>query len=240
MTVHIIIPTCGQPGLKKLLPVLANAGHRYLAHLMVNSGNAEWRRNADELREEANQRPCCRMRQYVYPKQHGFGKAVNEAFRIISPGMSDIIVLLNDDVGFVEGGKNWLKTLVRAVEKQGGQVGPSVHHVGRNGTWGNGTEKYRYCEGWCFAMTGQAVYDAYMADCRRIQKIEFWPVFDPAFDPYLCEDMDLSIRVQEAGLPITQVDLPLVHRRGETIRGAREPHWTKNRNLLIRKWNLNG
>jgi len=172
------------------------------------------------------------------PRRLGYVGACNLGYAAagqLAPRAAYVCVL-NDDV-LAQG--EFLAPMVDALDADPklGIVGPSVHHVGRDGLWGKGDEKYKYVEGWCFMARQTAVWEAAACDGGVL--------FDPEFSPGYCEDMDLAISMQQIcsspswNWTIGQVDLPLTHLRSVTFGDNREPFWSRNRRRLVIKWGLN-
>jgi glycosyltransferase involved in cell wall biosynthesis len=239
--IHVIIPTCLTDSLMlgKCLVSQNDDGSwgrpsshpQYTTHLIINTSE-----QVDLLLPEAkgNTLP---LSVYVARKRLGFVDACNLGYRIADPADEDVVVVLNDDLVF---SGPWLEVLVDALESGASQVGPSMKYVGRDARWGCGDERYRYLEGWCFATTGAVVGQA----ARQIESAEAANVcqrspvlFDPAFSPAYCEDMDFSIRVLRSGGEVRQVDIPVEHLRSRTY-GTDRPSWGVNREKLMKKWEL--
>ena len=174
------------------------------------------------------------VRVYAENRRIGFVDACNIGYRLADPANDDLVVLLNDDLVF-DG--DWLNPLVAAIRGGAAQAGPALKWVGRDGRWGNGDEKYQYLEGWCFMTTGAAIKKA-MCEIWNGEYGGCTPnhvMFDPAFAPAYCEDMDFSIRIQQSGGTLKQVDLPIRHLRSVTY-GNDRPSWPKNQKLLAENW----
>lgn len=160
----------------------------------------------------------------------GYVGACNLGFNAMSVGDADYVAVLNDDT-VIDG--DWFTPLKDAVDGADvGQAGPSIHYVGRDGCWGRGDEKYEFIEGWCFVTYGWAIKSASLRHQKGTS------LFDEIYAPTYCEDVDLSIAIQENGLEVVGVDnVPIRHLHSQTIT-QREPYWTDNRKKLAEKWVL--
>lgn len=164
------------------------------------------------------------------PRKIGYVGACNLGYRVAN-AVDPIayVAVLNDDT-IIDG--DWFTPLKDAIDSGAGQVGPSIHHVGRDGKWGRGDEKYEFIEGWCF-VTQVVVIDEVIKHHEQGTGM-----FDEIYAPAYCEDVDFSIAIQDNCLDIWGVDnVPIRHLHSQTI-SNREPYWTNNRKKLIEKWSL--
>ena len=163
----------------------------------------------------------------IMPKNIGFGPGNNLAVSLAS---HEYICLLNNDCEVKEG---WLETLFKDLESNGGMVGPSVCKVNedlQNETFypaGHGRldiDKWSYLEGWCILMNKSTFIE--------LDK------FDPLFDPYLCEDTDLSFKCRKAGMRLTESAVGKILHRGEkTVPVHLQVDTTRDHNKkLYNKW----
>ncbi|KKN20001.1 hypothetical protein LCGC14_0939940 [marine sediment metagenome] len=229
---HIIVPTClaDQDVSREFVRTLVTTLHAEVAgcrmYFIVNEEDTFHR-----LPNPAGFRAYgIDLRLYAEARRIGFVNACNIGYRLADPADDDLVVVLNDDLVF-EG--DWLNPLAAAIHGGAAQAGPGLKWVGRDGFWGKGDEKYQYLEGWCFMTTGLTI--------RRAQALPFGlrptELFDPAFAPAYCEDMDLSIRIQASGGILKQVDLPIRHLRNVTYE-RNHASWARQRELLAEKWDL--
>lgn len=231
---HVIIPTTGGAAFDAMWLAYcrwhdgyATGGSRPVVTVMASNGQA------------INQavRDVCRC--VDWKRRVGYVDAVNGAYALLRPQKEfaplsalDYVAVLNDDV-IVEG--DWITPLMAALKDGAAQVGPSVHHVGRDGFWGRGDEPYQFVEGWCWMASVGTIEKAAAVTYRGIG---VGGIYDSAFSPGYCEDQDLSIRTQKTGGKIQQVDVPIRHLRSQTFGKSREPWWSRNRQYLIQKWRL--
>lgn len=253
---HIIVPTCGGYGSgndvtgddfhsrRAFMGFYGSLHEHCLPAVIYLIGNAP-----DDLSEkvvlwgrkflvEPGKKPGQDVRLYWERRQIGYVGACNIGYRLADPADEDLVVVLNDDLVF-EG--EWLNPLVAAIRGGAAQAGPSLKWVGRDGFWGKGDEKYQFLEGWCFMTTGLAIRKAHHQrgrdECWEDRHVGTTQLFDSAFAPGYCEDSDFSIRVQESGGTLKQVDLPIRHLGSMTL-GKNHASWARQRALLISKWDL--
>lgn len=217
----VIVPTCGAPERIDCIKQLIH--HSPSATLVVVLNTFE-RHSTGELFRIL--RPDDVL--IVFNKRIGYVAACNAAWSYIVPlaHPQDIVCAINDDVEVRE---PWVGIVNQAIQDKR-QIGPSVMPVGSNGAWGKPGAKYMFAEGWFWAAKFYALWST----------SEDGNLYDPAFNPGYCEDMDLSIRIQEryGSGSIGKVELPFTHQRSQTFGKDREPFWTRNRKYLVSKWNL--
>lgn len=237
MTIHILIPTCG---IDRLLQGFCESFVRWTpsssVYLVCNTADSQDARCALKWTEYLTENgfDCTFLR---YHERIGYMRACNAAWRVMDvQNWNDYMVVLNDDLVF-EG--DWIGPLCEVISHKAAMgipclVGPSLKYVGLDG-FGYDTPKgrYAYIEGWCV-----------MGDVKTMMLFRTpYPasaLFDTAFVPTYCEDVDLSIRVLEAGGTLQEVPVSIRHLRNETTGRDRELYWAKNRELLQRKWHLAG
>lgn len=218
MTTHVLIPTCGIP-----LAVKSLQGH--LKHV-PSAKVVVVENDPDALRSNKVRQVLSQWEGATHigvAKRIGYVDAINLAYRAALPCPGDYVAVLNDDLEVLG---DWITPLQAELARHPNvvQVGPSVKGVGTDGRWGDRNSKYNFVEGWCWmARAGDLGRDA---------------VYDRAFSPGYCEDMDLSIcLVESSGGKVRQVDVPLRHERSQTFK-EREPFWGHNRRRLQLKHRL--
>lgn len=242
----IIIPTCGAISeehgffFERFLDSLCShpVNHPWQAVIVVNNEDAE--RRADVARVVNKwQEDGMRLWLISVTEKIGYVGACNMGYSVLSVRYDDYVAVLNDDT-VIEG--DWFSPLKDSLDSvkeptEGeyfvGQAGPSIHWVGRDGCWGKGNEKYQFIEGWCFVTRGLRV-----GVTISEHHIKGHGLFDEIYAPTYCEDVDLSIAMQECGFKVVGVDnVPIRHLHSQTIT-EREPYWTDNRKRLAEKWTL--
>jgi GT2 family glycosyltransferase len=166
------------------------------------------------------------------PKRIGYVNAVNLGFAMIHPDTDDPIVgTINDDVE-IDG--DFVTPMIEALDAGAAQVGASCHGIGRDGMWDDTPGRPVFAEGWCWLAKMSTIQQASLSIPGNL-------VYDRGYSPGYCEDCDLSLRIQRNGGRVLQVqNLPLRHLRSQTFGSNREPFWTRNRERLVRQWNLAG
>jgi hypothetical protein len=168
------------------------------------------------------------------PARAGYVHAVNAGFSVLARyGTCQYVGVLNDDV---QVRTDFVTPMMQALKDGADQVGPACKYVGEDGFYGDEDDRYVYLEGWCWLSTYEMLNTAYCTP--NVTNVNYPVVYDPVFSPGYCEDQDLSIRIQEAGGRVEQVTLPLKHLHSQTFGNNREPFWTQNRQLLVRRWQL--
>jgi len=162
----------------------------------------------------------------------GYGSGHNHNF---DARPCDYLLVLNDDIGFQD--VNWLTTALAILEND-----ERVAGVGASNSPGSITPFYangaldrqwhrwplRYIEG-SVAVLRASVF-------TEVGK------FDPAYEWALCEDSDLSFRIQAIGYRLEWIEIPHEHWRGSSLNSL--PGQVKagilehNRSVFFSKWNV--
>lgn len=231
---HLILPTTGpQPMLRDMLSSLAT--HTDPCHLVVVLNTREdWRRAAVRPLLECLIDNRWNVTLVERHERIGYVRACNLGWRALEAADDDLLAVLNDDLIFKG---RWVEPLQQALQGGAHLLGPSLQYVGADGKWGQPSGP-PYIEGWCLVV---CVGDIAEKDPTGSWQYP-WNLFDPQFEPQLCEDMDLGLRIGGAfgRDAIRQVDIPVDHVRSATIGENREPYWSENRRKLIEKWQLGG
>ncbi len=158
-----------------------------------------------------------------YNNNRGLAKSWNEGISLAINSGKEVILVINDDVEFIEGGFDlWVDYILE--NKDSGLV-----FVTGEEPQDDGTVIYQSQNFACFAFGKQA--------------IELVGAFDENFTPAFYEDFDYFVRAQLAGIKISVDDRVLCrHRRSSTQKndsGIREklPEFIEtNRQYFIKKW----
>lgn len=157
----------------------------------------------------------------------GFSSGNNIGARVAG---GEYLLFLNNDC---EVHSDWLEQMIK-VSEDAGLVGASLAFLEKNdmkksldyrGGCNNESEPMSYLEGWCLL----------------VRKKDFFSLggFDIQFDPFLCEDSDLSFRCREAGLKIKVVpNLSLVHYGSKSLEMLKNVQTISDLNSqkMYKKW----
>jgi len=231
--VHLIVPTTVRDAemvAECLIGIFAH--NKASVCLVVNTGCEQAQQDGRSLWKTLSSH-CPNSTGVFVPREIGYVNAVNLGWVSISgESPNDYVGVLNDDVS-VDG--DFVTPLVEALSSGAAQAGASIHHVGRDGFWGKGDERYTFLEGWCWLAKIETIIQT-----NACIEIPHGLIYDENYSPGYCEDCDLSIRIQQAVGPLQQITLPLHHLRSRTFGAEREPFWTRNRKRLVEKWQLAG
>jgi len=161
----------------------------------------------------------------------GYGNGHNTNFDALP---CDYFLVLNDDIGFQD--VSWLPTALAILENDNVVAGVGAANSPGSITpfYGNGALDrewhrwpLRYVEGSVVVLRASAF--------GAVGK------FDPAYEWALCEDSDLSFRLQAMGYRLEWIDIPHEHWRGSSlnslpgqVKAAISEH---NRSVFFSKWN---
>ena len=240
MRVSLIIPTLdGLALLQKHLPALLSAEGVADAELIIaddgsTDGTGEWLRvnvpQAKVIRRETN---------------GGFSRACNAA---IAAAMSDVLVLLNNDV---EVDPQFLPPLLRALHSSPAvfAVNSSILLPGqamldegeKTGGFHNGIF-YVDCRrdpATRSTMTAPTLYATACAAAYRRAMVEQLGGFDELYSPCYWEDVDLSYRALKRGWQVLYEPQSVVYHQHETTTARLDPRFTamiKHRNSFVFVW----
>ncbi len=166
-----------------------------------------------------------RMRENLFiirnDKNRGFGPANNQG---AEKARGDILIFISNDV--VLQGDYVMPIEDKLAANPDALVGAQLfkYDTGWNAFGG---EIYPYLAGWCLACTAETWLDL--------------SGFDERYVPCDYEDIDLSMTAVKKGIELLQVTVPLQHAFGQSAQalpGGRERVTHRNRELFIKKWDL--
>jgi hypothetical protein len=160
----------------------------------------------------------------------GFGRGHNEAYKSFRP---DFFVIMNDDIGFPD--ITWLPRAISKfdIDDNLALVGETANPQAISPFFGNGTfpseqreHSLRYAEASVLIVRGSA--------------FESVGMFDETFEWAMCEDADLSFKIQQRGYRIDWIPMPHEHWRSTSFNAlpsyARYSILEHNRARLFAKW----
>lgn len=173
------------------------------------------------------------------PRRVGYVRACNIGWQVLRPDVDDYICVLNDDLVFK--GK-WAGALRDAIDVRGALlVGPSIKAYNSEGCWAGSKEDEvgAFIEGWCWMAKAQTIYSAARMGPNPFPHL----LYDPGFEPAMCEDIDLNIRVNMlrpgAEPPVLRHPHILCRHERTVTTKDRGKYWPASRRYLIQKWQMN-
>ena len=162
----------------------------------------------------------------------GFGQGHNLNF---DAARSDFFLILNDDLDLPH--MDWLQTALAILENDSGValVGATETPSSVTQVFGNGVMTTAGLH-WPLRYAEASILLARATIFAEIGK------FDAAFEWAMCEDADLSFRVQAHGYKLAWLDMPHEHRRSTSFSilpgPTRSSIMEHNRSVLLAKWNV--
>jgi GT2 family glycosyltransferase len=224
-----LLPKAPQAMVTKVGVVLVT--YSMVPELLVNSVNSkyncEWfvfHHGSSALTENIkNLFSCVDANLCFYNENRGLAKSWNEGILLSKASEKDVILVINDDVEFTEGGFDlWIDYILKNEDS-------GLIFVTGEEPQDDGTAIYRSQDFACFAYGKQAA--------------ELVGAFDENFTPAYFEDFDYICRAQLTGIKIS-VDSRILcrHRRSSTqkndseIREKLPQFFETNRQYFIKKW----
>lgn len=224
-----ILPEAPKPPVTKIGIVLVT--YSIAPDLLVKSVNSkhdcEWfvfHHGSSELTESIkNLFSGMERNLYFYNENRGLAKSWNEGILLAIKSRKDVILVINDDVEFIDDGFDlWIDYILE--NKDSGLV-----FVAGEEPQDDGTVICRSQDFACFSIGQQA--------------IDFVGAFDENFTPAYYEDFDYFVRAQLAGIKVSVGSRILCrHRRSSTqkndsdIREKLPEFFETNRQYFIKKW----